>query len=222
MQKAISYKHVLYQDGQRSEFRPNEALLAVALTWSAGGTATVFVYLAVFFLRAGDTPGQLIASALLLGAVLFIGFAIWAWLNRNTSLTVEADGSIFYGKKPLCAAGTVRSVRIADARSGEWGDCEVYLETDGEKLVPLPLSSTRQGQFLGGCRCLFTQRKRAGCGWTSPGELSLTANASSELRTVAGLGTIGTSRPRVTQACRLERDASPRPPNWLSRRLPRA
>src|SRR5262249_34733762 len=61
--------------------------------------------------------------------------------TRHTALTVEPGGRVCYGERQLCAAGTVRAVRIAEARTGEVGDCEVYLELDGGVLVSLSLPS---------------------------------------------------------------------------------
>ena len=138
--KAISYKHVLTQDGQRSEFRPQEAVAALAIIWAAGGSSTVFIYVAVyFFRRANDASANVwIGAIFLLAAVIFVVAGVWAWGTRRTPLTVERDGRVCYGKRQWCAAGMVRSVRIASARSGESGDCQVYLEVDGSELLSLP------------------------------------------------------------------------------------
>src|SRR5262249_19887403 len=74
-------------------------------------------------------------------AGLLAGCALWAWWTRNTALIIERDGRVCYGERELCAAGTVRAVRIAQSPRGEVGDCDVYLELDGGKLVSLSLPS---------------------------------------------------------------------------------
>jgi hypothetical protein len=82
-----------------------------------------------------------VSVTLLLLAGLLAGIALWAWWTRHTALSVESGGRVCYGAQELCAAGTVRAVRIAEARTGEMGDCEVYLELEGGKRVSLALPS---------------------------------------------------------------------------------
>jgi hypothetical protein len=61
----------------------------------------------------------------------------YTWRTRRTPLSVEFGGRISYGNWELCAAGTVRAVRLAESRGGEAGDCEVGLEVEG-KTVFIP------------------------------------------------------------------------------------
>jgi hypothetical protein len=74
----------------------------------------------------------------LLVAGLCASLGIRAWLTRRTPLSIESGGRVSYGERELCAAGTVRAVRIAASRGGEAGDCEVVLELAGGKMLSIP------------------------------------------------------------------------------------
>jgi hypothetical protein len=91
----------------------------------------LFVYWAYF-------TASFVRVILLLLAGLLAGGMVWALWTRRTPLTAEPGGRVCFGARELCAAGAVRSVRIADARGGEGGDCEVCLELDDGRLVYLP------------------------------------------------------------------------------------
>jgi hypothetical protein len=75
---------------------------------------------------------------LLLAGILIGAMAIRAWRTRNTPLNVENGGRVSYGEQTLCAAGTVRSVRIVPSLGGEVGDCEVRLELADGSLIAIP------------------------------------------------------------------------------------
>ena len=129
--RAIQYTTT--QNGQGWEFRPSGAFVgALVGSWTAG--AGLFVYLAC----RTESFFRVIFLAV---AGLLVGGVVWAWRTRHTVLTVRPGGRVCYGLRELCSAGAVRAVRIADARSGESGDCEVCLELDGGKLVYLPSTS---------------------------------------------------------------------------------
>src|SRR5262249_50074511 len=82
-----------------------------------------------------------VSAFLVLLAGLLAAGAMWAWWTHDTGLIVEPGGRVCYGDRELCAAGTVRTVRMAEAQTGEVGDCEVFLELEGGKLVSLSLPS---------------------------------------------------------------------------------
>lgn len=120
---------------------------------SFGAGSAFLVYLStLFFRRLGAASANLwLGSIFVLVAGLSAGLGIRAWRTRRTPLNIEFDGRLSYGERELCAAGTVRGVRIAASRSGEANDCEVCLEVAGGKLVSVP------SQYFGG----FKERKDA-------------------------------------------------------------
>lgn len=97
-------------------------------------------YLSTIPFRAkGSNPATLwLGLIFLLVAAYSAALAIWAWRARRTPLFIEVGGRVSCGGQELCAAGSVRAVRIAEARGGEAGDCEVGFELNGEKMVFLP------------------------------------------------------------------------------------
>ena len=88
-----------------------------------------------FFRRYEAWP---IGGFFILVAAAIASYAISAWRNRHTPISIEAGGRVSYGEQELCAAGTVRTVRIAPARAGEVNDCEIAFELAGGELVYLP------------------------------------------------------------------------------------
>jgi hypothetical protein len=105
-----------------------------------GAGSAFLVYLStLFFRRTGAVPANFwLGAILLLIAGLSAGWGIRAWRTRRTPLSIEFGSRVSYGERELCAAGTVRAVRIAPSRGGEVNDCEVHLELDGGKLVSIP------------------------------------------------------------------------------------
>ena len=128
-------RYVVTREGKRWEFRPDELLVALMVGLFAGGSA-LFASLAIVY-----RGSWFVSVILLLLAGLLAGGALWAWWTRHTALTVESGGRVCYGARELCAAGTVQAVRIAEAPTGEVGDCEVSLELEGGKRVSLMLPS---------------------------------------------------------------------------------
>jgi len=106
--------------------------------WAGG--IVLFMYLAALT----ESSFRIIFLAL---AGLLAAGTVWAWCTRHKLLTVEPGGRLCYGARELCAAGAVRTVRIASARTGESGDCEVCLEVDQGKRVYLPSTSL----YFSGC-----------------------------------------------------------------------
>lgn len=100
----------------------------------------MMVYFSTIPFRAKNPNSaiQWLGVLFLLVAGYSAGLAIWAWRARRTPLFIEVGGRISYGDKELCAPGTVRAVRIAEARGGEAGDCEVGFELNEAKMVFLP------------------------------------------------------------------------------------
>jgi hypothetical protein len=101
-----------------------------------GAGSAFLVYLSTLFFRRTDTT--LFGALFLLAAVLPAGLGIRAWRTRRTPLTIERGGRVSYGQRELCAAGTIRAIRIAPAGGARAIESEVCLELDGGKLVPLP------------------------------------------------------------------------------------
>ena len=98
------------------------------------------LYLArIFFRHTGAVAADLwIGAVFVLVAVFSATLATWAWRTRRTPLTIESGGRVSYGERELCAGGTVRAVRIADARGGNADECEIALELGDGTLVYLP------------------------------------------------------------------------------------
>ena len=114
-------------------------MLAGMMTFGfAAGSALMFYLSSLVFRNEMTLPANLFGPILLLVGSIFAAWAIRAWRTRRTPLTVESGGRVSYGDHELCAPGTVRSVRIVEARGGEAGDCEVVIELADERIVFIP------------------------------------------------------------------------------------
>jgi hypothetical protein len=138
---------VVKRRDDRWEFVPSSTLASLMIGGFVAGSA-IYLYLSTYFIRSAN---PLIGVTLLLAGVLIAAMAIRAWRTRNTPLNVENGGRVSYGEKELCAAGTVRSVRIVPSLGGEVGDCEVRLELADGSQVAIP------SQYFAG----FRSRKHA-------------------------------------------------------------
>lgn len=116
------------------EFLPSSTLVSLTVV-GFGAAAAFFGYLSTFFFRSQQL---LFGPILVLAACMIAAMAIRAWRTRSTPLKVENGGRVSYGEQELCAAGTVRSVRIVPSPGGEVGDCDVRLEQADGKLVSIP------------------------------------------------------------------------------------
>ncbi|MFZ2061385.1 MAG: hypothetical protein WAU82_10275 [Candidatus Binatus sp.] len=116
------------------EFVPSTTLASLMIGGFVAGSA-LYLYLSTYFIRSANT---LFGVTLLLAGVLIAAMAIRAWRTRNTPLNVKNGGRVSYGEQELCAAGTVRSVRIVPSFGGEVGDCEVRLELADGSQVAIP------------------------------------------------------------------------------------
>jgi hypothetical protein len=133
--------------GDGWEFVPSSTLASLMIGGFVAGSA-LYLYLSTYFIRSAN---PLIGVTLILAGVLIGAMAIRAWSTRNTPLNVENGGRVSYGEKELCAAGTVRRVRIVPSFGGEVGDCEVRLELADGSQVAIP------SQYFAG----FRSRKHA-------------------------------------------------------------
>src|SRR5579862_9557014 len=132
MQKTL---YVVKREGGGCAFVPSPIFVGLMVGGFGAGSAFL-VYLSTLFFRRTETV--IFGALFLLVAALPAGLGVRAWRTRRTSLNIERGGRVSYGERELCAAGTVRGVRIAPARRGEAIECEVYLELDAGKLVPIP------------------------------------------------------------------------------------
>ncbi|HUO04708.1 MAG TPA: hypothetical protein VMU16_05875 [Candidatus Binataceae bacterium] len=105
-----------------------------------GSGAAFMIYLATIFLRTRNTNAAdfWIAGLFLCVAAYSAWLGLSAWRSRGIPLVIERGGRVLYGADELCAPGTIESVRIAPARGGEAGDCEVCFEIAGGKIVWMP------------------------------------------------------------------------------------
>src|SRR5688572_15293049 len=113
MHNTISNLYVVTREGEACVFRPS-ALLANLMVGGFVASSALCLYSAVVLLRKAD---DLITIAFpcifVLAAVLMAALAVRVWRTRRTPLIVEPTGRVRYGERELCAAGTVRAVRIA-------------------------------------------------------------------------------------------------------------
>ncbi|HXP85737.1 MAG TPA: hypothetical protein VN841_13515 [Bryobacteraceae bacterium] len=143
MEESIPTTYVLKRESDRWVFVPSAAF--VNLMVGAFGAGSLFlIYLSTLFFRRGFS-GVPNTSATVWFGVAFLavaGFsaslAIRAWRTRRTPLSVDLGGRVSYGKRELCAAGTVQAVRITPPGGREAIECEVCLEVAGGKLVSMP------------------------------------------------------------------------------------
>jgi hypothetical protein len=130
------YRYTVTRYADRSEFRPSETLVFFLVTsWAAG--ILVMVWLSAM------TASFFRVVFLACAGLLAVGI-VWAMWTRRTPLVVGPAGRVSFRRGDLCPAGTVR---VAGARTGESGDCEVCLELEAGKRVYLPSSSLYFGSF---------------------------------------------------------------------------
>ena len=110
---------------------PSTTLASLMIGGFVAGSA-LYLYLSTYFIRSANT---LFGVTLLLAGVLIAAMAIRAWRTRNTPLNVKNGGRVSYGEQELCAAGTVRSVRIVPSFGGEVGDCDGLELADGSQVA---------------------------------------------------------------------------------------
>ena len=127
--------YMVKREAGRCVFVPS-LLFGSLMVGGFGAGSAYLVYLSTMFFRRTDTT--FFGAILLLVAALPACLAIRAWRTRRTPLSIEREGRVTYGEREICAAGTVRAVRIAPSHSGDVNDCEVYLQLDGEFLVSIP------------------------------------------------------------------------------------
>ena len=134
MEDAKLGPYVVKRQDDGLEFVPS-SMLAVFMLAGFGAGAATFLCLSIYFFR---NPQMLFGPILLLAGCLIAAMAIRAWRTRSTPLKIESGGRVSYGEQELCAAGTVRCVRIAPSVGGEGGDCDLQLEQVDGKLVSIP------------------------------------------------------------------------------------
>ena len=98
------------------EFVPS-SMLAVLMLTGFGAGAAIFLCMSIYFFRH---PQMLFGPILVLAGCMIATMAIRAWRTRSTPLKVENGGRVSYGEQELCAAGTVRNVRIVPSVGGKW------------------------------------------------------------------------------------------------------
>jgi len=117
-------------------FVPSRAFSVMAVWGFVGGALLMFYFSSIFFRHLdGASPILWIGAIFVAVAGYSALLAIRFWSTRKTPLSIMTGGSVSYGRQQLCAAGSVRAVRIDEARSGEAGDSEIALElADGTKI----------------------------------------------------------------------------------------
>ena len=126
------------RDADRCTVVPSPTFGGFMVGMFAGGCLFMLYLSSIFFRHAGEVAADLVVGSVF---VLVAGYsatlAISAWRTRRTPLSIESNGRVSYGEQELCAAGSVRSVRIAAPRREPY-DCEVALEVAGTELVYIP------------------------------------------------------------------------------------
>jgi hypothetical protein len=144
--------YVVKQEADRLVFIPSPTLVGLMVGGFGAGSAFLVYLSTIFFRRTGATLGDLLPGVIFLLVAGFSAYlGIRAWSTRHTPLNIEFGGRVSYGERELCGTGAVRAVRITPLRVGEAGDCEVFLELDGGKLLSIP------SQYFGA----FKSRKHA-------------------------------------------------------------
>jgi hypothetical protein len=138
MENPITTLYVVKREGDRWVFVPSPLFAALIPGAFFAGSAFL-VYLSTIFFRRTDTASAdwWIGAIYVLVAGLSASLGIRAWRTRRTPLSIESGDRVSYGERELCAAGTVRAVRIAASGGGEVGDCEVGLELAGGQMVSI-------------------------------------------------------------------------------------
>jgi hypothetical protein len=137
--RANTMLYVVKKEADRWVFVPTSIFVRFMVGIYAATSLFVFYLSTIFIPRAGTA-----SASLWIGAIFFLlaswiaGMGIRAWRERRTPLIVELGGRVSYGERELCAAGTVRAVRIAPARGGEADDCDIFLQQAGGNLVSIP------------------------------------------------------------------------------------
>jgi hypothetical protein len=136
----ISALYTFKREGDRSMFVPSRVFSGMS-AWMFVGGALLMLYLSSIFFRhlngtsANLWPGAVFVAVAGYSAVL----ALRSWRTRRTPLSIMPGGSVSYGRQQLCAAGSVRAVRIDGGRGGEADECEIALElADGAKVYLPP------------------------------------------------------------------------------------
>jgi hypothetical protein len=139
--------YVFKREAERCVFVPSNAFAGLSVGMFAGGSLFMLYLSSIFFRHPDATSAHFWVGAIfVLVAVYSASLATWAWRRRSTPLSIEVGGRVIYGERQLCAAGTVRAVRVAEARACDGDECEIALElADGSK-VHLP------SQYFGGYR----------------------------------------------------------------------
>jgi hypothetical protein len=126
--------YLIKREAGRYLFVPSP-LFTGLMTGGFGAGSVFLLYLSMLFLRH---EVFWLGAVFLLTAAFSAGLGIRAWRTRRTPLIIDNNGRVSYGERRLCDARTVRAVRIAPARGGEAGDCEVCLECQTGNPVSIP------------------------------------------------------------------------------------
>ncbi len=138
MDERISTLYETRREVGRVLILPSSVFAGLMVGMFAAGSGFTIYLSTLFFRRVGEVSADLWFGLFFLLVAGYSGVpAVRAWRTRRTPLCIEDGGRVLYGAQLLCAAGSVRSVRIAEAKGGE-GDCEVFLELGGGELVPIP------------------------------------------------------------------------------------
>jgi len=131
--------YTIRQEAGRWVIRPSSGFSAVMVGMFGFGAALMIYFSTIFFRTPGASSAtRWIGAAFILVAAYSAWLGITAWRTRHTPLIIEADGRVTYGDEELCEPKSVASIRIAPARGGETGDCEVCFELAGGRLVWIP------------------------------------------------------------------------------------
>jgi hypothetical protein len=137
MENLNSTLYVVKREADRWVFVPSPLFAGLMIAGFGAGSAFMVYLSTIFFRRTGRTSANF-GAIFLVVAGLCASWAILAWRTRRTPLSIETGGRVSYGERELCAAGTVRAVRIVESVGGEPGDSEVVLEVARGKMVSIP------------------------------------------------------------------------------------
>lgn len=128
--------YIFKREGDRSIFVPSRVFSGMAVWMFVGGAMLMLYLSSIFFRHLNGASAKLWIGAIFVAVAGFsAALAMRSWSTRMTPLSIMRGGSVSYGRRQLCAAGSVRAVRTDGGRGGEADECEIALElADGTKV----------------------------------------------------------------------------------------
>jgi len=129
------YKHLVVADGERWVFRRSPAFLAIMFGVLMTAGLLVVPWVLLFFMSQGISEIWFLVVFALLDILGYaLSFLPWPW---STNSIVERDGRVRFGRRQLCAPGSVRAVFVTTLRP-EMAGWQTYLQLGEDTFVSVP------------------------------------------------------------------------------------